>query len=482
MKSPPRRFALLLLAFLLSASSAAAELRLPKIFGDHMVLQNGEEINVWGWAEPGAAVVASFAAQSVTAFADKEGRWILKLPEQKPNSKGQELKVSSKDEAIALTDILVGEVWLCSGQSNMQWAMNRSQHGKEEIAKADHPEIRLFAIKNRVAATPQDDVPHAWTACTPQTAAGFTAVGYHFGEALQRELKMPIGLIQSAWGGTEIEPWTPHDGFAKHDSLKNLAKQVAELKPGSAIGNKTPSAIYNAMIHPLAPFSLRGAIWYQGESNCLKGDTAIYTDKTHALVDGWRSVFQQEDLPFYFVQLAPFNYRKAFAKRNASLTTESLPEFWDAQVACLSEIANTGMAVVTDITGSVTNIHPPNKRDVGQRLALWALAKDYGRDDLVYSGPIFKSLALGAGKATLSFDHVGGGLVSDDDNELSQFTIAGSDMKFVPAKAIINGDTIEVSSPDVPQPTAVRYAWHETAVGNLANKDGLPASPFRTDR
>ena len=192
-------------------------------------------------------------------------------------------------------------------------------------------------------------------------------------------------------------------------------------------------------------------------------------------------MFQQEDLPFYFVQLAPFHYGKAFAKRNASLTTESLPEFWDAQVDCLTKIPNTGMAVVTDITGNVTDIHPPNKRDVGRRLALWALAKDYGRDELVHSGPLYKSVAFGAGKATLRFDHVGGGLVSGDGKELSQFTIAGADMKFVPAVATVVGATIEVSSPEVAKPTAVRYAWHETAIGNLANKEGLPASPFRTD-
>jgi sialate O-acetylesterase len=226
---------------------------------------------------------------------------------------------------------------------------------------------------------------------------------------------------------------------------------------------------------------MRGIIWYQGESNCLKGDTTIYTDRTEALVKGWRTVFEQDDLSFYFVQIAPFIYAEKFKKRNDKLTAESLPRFWDAQTACLKRLNNCGMVVVTDITGNVKDIHPQNKRDVGHRLARWALAKNYGQTDLVYSGPRYTGMAAEGGVATLKFNHTGGGLKSLDGEALSNFTIAGADKKFLPAKAEIAGATVKVSHPDVADPVAVRFAWHETAIGNLGNAEGLPAIPFRTD-
>jgi sialate O-acetylesterase len=273
-------------------------------------------------------------------------------------------------------------------------------------------------------------------------------------------------LIGSNWGGTKIEPWTAKVGLEQVESLKT---------------NAVNGGIYNGMIHPLAPYSMRGAIWYQGESNCLSGDTTIYTDRTAALVKGWQSVFQQDDLSFYFVQLAPFRYSEKFKKRNKDLTVESLPRFWDAQTASLETIPNSGMVVISDITGDVGNIHPVNKRDVGKRLARWALAKNYGKDDTVYSGPMYRSMAVEGGKVTLSFDHIGGGLASLDGKPLSEFTIAGGDHKFVPAEAKIQGETIVLSAAGVKAPVAVRYAWHETAIGNFGNEAVLPAVPFRTD-
>jgi len=460
-------------------ASLHAEVKLPNIIGSNMVVQREKPIRIWGWADPGERVTVTFGESSQTDTADQNGKWMVELKEQKASNKPQNMLIQGNNE-IVLKNILVGEVWLCSGQSNMQWNMKQSRHGKEEIPKAKNPNIRLFQIGRKVAPVPQDNVPTTWRACSPQTVSGFSAVGYHFGEKLHEELDVPIGLIQSAWGGTEIEPWTPLEGFAKIKELASFKDAVSKLTKESEVDSHTPSAIYNQMIHPLAPLSMRGIIWYQGESNCVLGDTTIYTDKTLAMVSGWRSVFKQGALPFYFVQIAPYVYTSRKEKYEY-LTVESLPRFWDAQTACLDKVPNSGMVVVSDITADVNNIHPGNKRDVGDRLARWALAKNYGQKDLVHSGPIFQSMTIEGGNAVLSFEHCGSGLQSFDGKPLSPFMVAGTDKKFVPAQAAIEGNTVVVSSPDIANPVAVRFAWHETAIGNLGNKEGLPAAPFRTD-
>lgn len=460
-RSKTQNFLAALFAVLIS--SAAAELRLPNVISDHMVLQQGKPINLWGWAEAGEEVTATLGEATATAKAGDDGKWSLQLPPQQANAEPQTLKINE----IELTDILIGEVWICSGQSNMEWRMTQTQHGKEEIPKANHPKIRLYDVQGHIKKPePADEAPGEWKICTPETVPTFSAVGYHFGQALQAELDVPIGLIGSNWGGTQIEPWTPKVGL----------EQVESLKAGAANGQ-----IYNGMIHPLAPFTMRGIIWYQGESNCLKGDTTIYTDRTLALVKGWRSVFQQDDLPFYFVQIAPFVYAEKFKQRNPNLTGESLPRFWDAQAACLEAVPNCGMVVVTDITGNVKDIHPRNKRDVGKRLARWALAKNYGQSDLVHSGPVFQAMKVNDDHAVLSFDHVGRGLASFDGAALTEFQIAGADKEFKQAEAKIEGDTVVVRAEGVDQPVAVRFAWRETAISNFGNKDGLPAVQFRTD-
>jgi len=280
----------------------------------------------------------------------------------------------------------------------------------------------------------------AWSACTPDTARNFSAVLYHFGVRLQKDLDVPIGLINSSWGGSAIQPWT--------------------------IEGKTAGQMYNGMIGPLLPLSIKGVIWYQGESNMAEG--MKYRDRMEALIKGWRKVFDHEDMPFHFVQIAPFTYGNP-----------KLPELWEAQVASL-KIPNTGMAVTTDLVDNVKDIHPKNKFDVGNRLALWALAKNYGKKDLVYSGPLYRSMKVDGGKVRLSFAHVGGGLKSRDGKELSEFEIAGDDDNFVAAKATIEGNEVVVESKDVSKPTQVRFGWKNTANPNLSNKEGLPASPFRT--
>ncbi|MEE2887259.1 MAG: sialate O-acetylesterase [Planctomycetota bacterium] len=460
MRSSPLFSAVLFLVTCLSCSALAAQskLRLPAVLGDHMVLQQGKPINIWGWAAVGEQVKVTFAGASASAVAGAKGRWSLQLPAQKASRKPRKLTVEAASK-IELRDVLVGEVWLCSGQSNMAWSMSRTTHQKEEIKKAVYPRIRLLAFGGKKIL---------WTACTAASVKGFSGVGYHFGKRLHQALKVPIGLIRSAVGGTRIEPWTPKVGAARFDSL---AQQAA----------KGDGNLFRRLIAPLAPMSMRGIIWYQGESNVIQGDTGIYADRQAALVAGWRDVFEQDDLSFYYVQLAPFTYGKNYAKSKQGLTPESLPRFWEAQTKCMKTIPNSGMVVITDITGNVRDIHPGNKRDVGGRLARWALAKNYGRNKVTYSGPLYKSMQIAGSKVTLTFDHVAGGLRSLDKAALTEFSIAGEDRQFVSAKAKIKGDTVIVWSGEVANPKAVRFGWRDTALPNLGNKAGLPASPFRTD-
>ncbi len=445
-----------------------ADVRLPSLIGDHMVVQQGKPIRLWGWADAGEQITASFSDASATATTDKAGHWQLTLPARAASTVPQALTITGTN-SIVVQDVLVGEVWLCSGQSNMEWPLTKTNHGPKEIPVAERPQIRLFDVSQHIKkATPQDDVPGEWQACSPESVAGFSAVGYHFGKSLHAALDVPVGLIGSNWGGTAIEPWTPKVGL---DRVSSLASPNAEN-----------GDIYNGMIHPLTPWSLRGIIWYQGESNCGKGDTTIYTDRTRALIEGWRTVFEQDDLPFYFVQIAPFPYSQKMKRRNSNLTAESLPRFWEAQQACTDRIPNCGMVVVSDITGEVSDIHPRNKRDVGKRLAHLALAKTYGRDDVVSSGPRYEAIKIVGSEVHLQFACDQSTLTSLDGEPLREFMIAGGDKQFVPANAVIRGSTVVVQADGVPAPQAVRFAWQETAIGNLGNHAGLPASAFRTDQ
>lgn len=478
----------LVLASICFAVSARADVKLPSIFGSSMVLQRELSVPVWGWADPDEEVTVSFGGQSKSAKADQSGRWQVKLDALEANSKGQALTVTGKNK-VELTDVLVGEVWICSGQSNMEWRLNSSLNGKEEVAAANHPQIRLFDVPGHTtAATPQDNCLGKWQVCQPSTAASFSAVGYFFGRRLHDELRVPVGLVGSNWGGTRIEPWTSLSGFRSVPELKAIADQVAATEAKAKnedvkVGGGTPSAIFNAMINPLAPFAMRGAIWYQGESNGNEGES--YYHKKRALVNSWRELFNPE-LAFYWVQLANFR-----SPNEDPAGGDGWAKLREAQRKALS-IPHTGMAVIIDI-GAEKDIHPKNKQDVGGRLAQYALHQTYGNKDLVPCGPLYKSHKADENSIRVAFDNVGGGLIVGEkkgleatkevkDGKLQRFAIAGADKQWHWADATIDGDTVVLTSSEVSKPVAVRYAFSTNPVGaNLYNKEGMPASPFRTD-
>jgi len=492
---------------LVSTGAVFAEVRLPAIIGDNMVLQRGKKVPIWGWAQPGEEVMVgvSWTSMRWAITANEEGKWIFKM--NPPKTSGpHEMSISGKN-LIKIKNIMVGEVWVCSGQSNMQWTVRNSANAEEEIAAAKHPNIRLFTVTRKIAHTPQTDCEGSWSECSPETIPNFSAVAYYFGRELHKELNVPIGLIHTSWGGTPSEAWTRRevleslseakpilerydDVVARYPQIKQeYERKVEEWKEAAekakAEGKKapgrprlpygpehphSPAGLYNAMIAPLIPYGIQGAIWYQGESNASRAYQ--YRKIFPAMIMNWRKDWGQGDFSFLFVQLA--NFREVKPEPVES----DWAELREAQLMTL-DLPNTGMAVIIDI-GEADDIHPKNKQDVGKRLALWALAKDYGKN-IVYSGPLFKRMNVEDGKAILSFDHVGGGLVVRDGGELKGFAIAGADRKFVWADAKIEGDKVVVSSDEVSEPVAVRYAWADNPVCNLYNAEGLPASPFRTD-
>ena len=466
------------------AGYVLGDVTLPRILGSGMVLQRDLPVPVWGWAGAGEKVVVSFAGQSRSVKAGEDGRWMLRLDLLKASVEAASMVVEG-DNRITLDNILVGEVWICSGQSNMEWRLIQGMKGKEEVAAAKHPEIRLFDVPGHTTSPlPREKGAGNWKACTPETASGFSAVGYFFGRRLQKELGVPVGLVGSNWGGTRIEPWVTQAGFESVPELSGLAYQVKQYQATTRVGGSSPSAIYNSMVHPLTPFAMRGGIWYQGESNGNEGIS--YYHKKHALVNGWRKAFQNKDLAFYWVQLANFQ-----GENRKPVGGDGWAKLREAQTRAL-DIPGTGMAVITDI-GAANDIHPRNKQDVGWRLAQWALHQTYGRKDLVPAGPLYKGQEIEGDSIRLFFDHVGKGLMVGrkdgleptsevKDGKLEHFAIAGDDKKWFWAEAVIDGDNVVVRSADVPRPAAVRYGFTmNPARANLYNREGIPASPFRTD-
>ena len=504
-----------LFVVLLLVGTAWADVRLPAVIGDNMVLQRGQKTPIWGWAQPGEEITVAVSWHNMrwSAAADKDGKWRFEMTPPGPGGP-YEMTISGKN-SITIKNILVGEVWVCSGQSNMQMSVGQSSKAEQEIAAANYPNIRLFSVQRKVAEQPQSDCVGSWQSCSPQTVGDFSAVAYFFGRELHKELGVPIGLIHTSWGGTPAEAWTSRqaleaeqdfapilqrydDAVAKYPQAKKEYEQkLAEWqeavekakaeggrppnRPGEPFGPghpHAPAGLYNAMIAPLIPYGVTGAIWYQGESNA--GRAYQYRKLLPAMINNWRRDWGRGDSAFLIVQLANFMATKP------EPGDSEWAELREAQLLTLA-LPNTGLAVIIDI-GDANDIHPKNKQDVGKRLALWALAKTYGKN-LVYSGPIYKSMKVDGNKVILEFNHIGGGLVAGGGlpagpmvgEPLKGFAVAGADRKFVWADAQIDGSTVVVSSDKVAEPVAVRYAWADNPVCNLYNKEGLPASPFRTD-
>ena len=468
-------------------SPANQSLRLAGVFGNNMVIQQKADAAIWGQAKPNAVVTIkkSWHNINIKVTADEKGNWKTTVKTPAAGSGPLKIEVESDGENVAIKNVLAGEVWICSGQSNMQWKMRGFgvDHFKEDVAKADHPNIRYCHVPQILSLEPQDELPCRWSVCSPKTVLEYSAVAYFFAEKLERELGVPIGLVSTNWGGSTAEAWVGKKWLEKDfpefntqyekyppviDELGATFPRGKSPKAPKGINHRIPSVLYNQMIHPITSLAIRGVIWYQGESNVEMPEQ--YQTLFPTLIKSWREEWDQGDFPFYFVQIAPFSYKtspfSAALLREAQLKTLSVP--------------NTGMAVTMDI-GAADNIHPKPKKPVGERLALLALAKDYGKTDLVYSGPTFTSFTVEKDKIRLNFDHVGSGLASRDDQPLSYFTIAGEDKDFVAAEAEIDGDSIVVSSDQVIKPAAVRFGWGSADAPSLMNKEGLPASSFRTD-
>jgi len=492
----------LLLLFINSSINAAV--KLPAVIADHMVLQQKATVALWGWADAGERITiqCSWNRHPVKVTAGADGRWLVHV---KTIAAGGPYTIRfNGTNRIEVQDVLLGEVWLCSGQSNMEFPLAKQKAWRtgvagyeQEVAAAADPNLRLFTVQQAVAATPQQDVQGNWAPCTPETAASFSAVAYYFGKEIREVTGVPVGLIHSSWGGTPAESWTRKevlnadselrlilnrydaavraypedrarykadldqwlkDSLAHPEGLRK--KPVPPVDPGQ--NSKSPTKLYNAMIHPLVPFTLKGVIWYQGESNA--GRAYQYRKLFLAMIRSWRQEWKAE-FPFYFVQIAP-HYQQN-------------PEIREAQLLTYKNVPATGMAVITD-AGDSLNIHPRNKAVVGHRLALWALAKSYGKTDRIYAGPVYQSAKQEGSSMRIRFAFAEGGLVAKEGT-LTGFTIAGANRQFVPATALIEGSTILVKSDAVAKPVAVRFGWSTFPHAVLFNRAGLPASPFRTD-
>lgn len=450
------------------AEAPAKTLTLASIFSDHMVLQRDMKLPIWGHAEPGAKVVVKFQEDEQEATADADGKWKVVVG---PFDAGgpYELSVAAGDDALSLDDVLVGEVWVASGQSNMEWPMTHTRDAKQEIAAANWPQIRFIDVPNVTAGKPQTSFEtQGWQPATPDNIGSFSAVACFFARDLHKALDVPIGLIGCSWGGTPMEAWTSREALQSSPTFKPLVdaqdKPPADAEPSKPIGPNEPSSLFNGMLSTVIPYGIRGAIWYQGEGNA--GRHYQYAELSKLMVADWRNRWGEGEFPFLLVQLAAFEPGG-----------DSWPFLREAQTQT-TEVPNVGMAVAIDI-GDKTDIHPVNKQDVGARLALAARAVAYG-EAIEHSGPTYREMKANGGAVHVTFDHAEG--LKAKDGELKGFQVAGADGKFVPAAAKIDGKAIVVSSDAVPEPKDVRYNWAAFPDGNLYNAAGLPAVPFRTDK
>ena len=454
----------------LCAPFARADVKPHALFSDGMVLQRDVKTRVWGKAEPGekvSVVLSEKSGKGITpdpVEADKDGNWSIELSSS-PAGGPYTMTIKGKN-TIELKDVYVGDVWVGSGQSNMEMSLNGCADADKHKAASKNPKIRLFTVPRKIADNPQQDINGKWVECGPDTVGGFSGVAYFFGRDLQKALDIPIGLIHTSWGGTIAEAWTPKEALEANPDLKKLVPAMIKMEGNNA---NQGTVLYNAMIAPLISYPIKGAIWYQGESNA--GRAAEYETLFPTMIQSWRKAWKQDDMPFFFVQLAPWQ------KIEQDPTDPAWARLRESQRLTL-KLPKTGMAVITDV-GDEKDIHPKRKEPVGARLALAARAIAYGQK-IDYSGPSYENVKFVDGKAILSFQNLAGGL-EVKGGELTGFTIAGDDKIFCNADAMIQGDTIVVSSAKVVKPAAVRFGWANYPVVNLWNKAGLPASPFRTD-
>jgi len=478
----------ILLAFTFTSPSFA-DVQLPGIISDHMVLQRGAPVRIFGKAAPAEAVTVTFRGQTAQTTADPLGRWEVWL---NPLATGAPADMTIKGaNLVTVADVLVGDVWIGSGQSNMQWTVKDSDNADAEIAAASYPQIRLFYVPRKTSSSPVDDVDAKWVVCSPESVPGFSAVLYYFGREMHKDTKVPMGLIPSSWGGTPIAAWISGPSLMSNARLQpfltfwqnaiinypaNYARYEQNLKkweaggsqgprPGMPLGPGNahePTTLYNAMIAPLIKYTITGALWYQGETEAGRAQGDIYGEALMTLVNDWRRAFAQGDFPFYWVQLA--NYGNA-SKNGHWMRVQ------EGQVKATA-LRNTGLVVITDI-GNPTNIHPTNKQDVGRRLSRLAQGKG--------ASPTYRQFTRESNAIRIWFDNAGTALKTRGGGPVTGFQIAGADGKYVPAMAVIDGTTVRVSSPDVPEPKSVRYAWDYNPDANVINALGLPASLFRTD-
>ncbi|MES2925074.1 MAG: sialate O-acetylesterase [Verrucomicrobiota bacterium] len=521
-----RAFPTTFAALAFAGSSLHAEVKPNPLFTDGAVLQRGQAVPIWGTARDGEKVSVAIADQTLTTTA-ANGTWRVDL---KPLTAGGPFTLTiTGDNTVTVNNVMVGEVWVCSGQSNMEWTFNKASNAEEERPKAIYPKIRMFTVAKTVSIKPLAEAKGSWVECSPESVGGFSAVGYFFARDLYQKLGIPVGMIHTSWGGTPAQAWTSIEGLGKDPELKGyldaankslegypaaVAAHPAKLEEFKAaksaweetVGkpyqeslkawneetvkakeagqplppkpapsspqpaapkppegdSKTETTLFNGMVNPIIPYAIKGTIWYQGESNATQA--RLYRNLFPAMIADWRAKWSQGNFPFFFVQIAPHNGQP--------------PEIREAQFLTLGKSENTAMAVITDV-GNAKDIHPIRKEPVGQRLALAARALAYG-EKIEYSGPLYQSMAVKGDKIVLSFTHTRGGLVAKD-GALKGFTIAGTDGKFVPARAEIEGSNIIVSAEGVAEPKAARYGWENVPDVNLYNQEGIPASPFRTD-
>lgn len=458
-----KSFYFLLLFCLVTSVSAWAEIRLPAVIGSHMVLQQNTNAKLWGWCEPGEKITikTSWDTSTYTATGTANAKWNVTI--KTPVAGGPYTITLKGNNTIELEDVLIGEVWLCSGQSNMEMNINWGLNYADDVANAHNKSIRFFHIPRLTANYPQDDTKARWVVSTPEEMKRFSAVGYFFGTKLQQELGVPVGLINSSWGGTPAEVWTPEDAVNNDPTLKDAASKLKTANGWPV----HPGATYNAMIHPLTNYNIAGALWYQGESNTATWDT--YQPLLTSMIDSWRKAFNTE-FPFYLVQIAPY---AGYGNHNIA------PLMQETQTK-IAEHPKTGMVVINDLVDNIKDIHPKLKKEVGIRLANYALAETYGKSGFVYKSPMYQSMRVEKNKIRIYFDHADNGLISKNGAP-REFYIAGEDQNFFPAMAKVEGNSVVIWSRDVKKPVAVRYAFRNDAQPNLFSKEGLPVNLFRTD-